>query len=337
MSSSPFSPVIEITRGKILESIHYGAIAVVAPQGNLVASYGDPNHFSYLRSSAKPIQALPLIESGGQKHYEFTPQEIALICSSHSGTDAHSKVARSIQSKVGITEKDLLCGLHRPYHTETSHRMLRDDEPLTENRHDCSGKHSGMLALAKMNNFPLDSYLDPEHGVQQLILNTFSEMTGVKVDEIGIGIDGCTAPNFSVPLQNAAWAWAKLVDPSDLAPSRAQACHTITQAMIAHPDMVAWTDRFDTALMMASNGKIVSKGGAEGYLGIGLLAGAISLGSPALGIAIKIADGDLKNRARPAVALEVLRQLGALSPSIFQALKDYGPISDVLNWRKLVV
>lgn len=334
---TPYAPILEVTRGDTVESVQYGALAIVDPQGHLVASYGDPTTITFLRSTAKPFQALPFIIAGGHDYYHLTQEEIALICASHSGTDAHVAVARRIQAKAGIGEGDLMCGVHPPYDKTTADAMLLRGEQPTANRHNCSGKHTGMLAFAKMTGEPLDSYLELDHPVQQRILHTLAELSGLPEEEIHLGIDGCSAPNFALPLYNAAWAWARLADPSGLSPQTAQACRVITGAMTAHPEMVGGPQRFDTELMQIGGGKVVVKAGAEGFEGIGILPGALGPDSGALGIAIKISDGDSSGRARGAVSLEVLRQLGLFSADELAPLSAFGPSKPIQNWRKLVV
>jgi L-asparaginase II len=346
MTDSPYLPVYELTRGKTVESIHDGAVAVVDVTGKLIAWYGDPDATTFLRSSAKPFQALPFIESGGQDEFGLTPKEIALLCASHSGTDEHVSVARSIQSKTGVKESELLCGVHEPMDLATATALRERKETPTPNRHNCSGKHSGMLAYTKLKQrrgelLPPDlPYIDPAHPMQGEILKTFAEMCGVPVEQVAGGIDGCSAPNFAIPLRFAAFGLARLSDPEagGVGPeARVAACHTITAAMMSHPDMVGGPGRFDTRLMMLTKGRIVSKGGAEAFQGIGLMPGAIGPGSPAMGIALKIADGDNRQMVRAAVSLEVLRQLGALSEAEQAALSDIGPCLLRYNWRKIEV
>jgi L-asparaginase II len=337
MSNPSFLPLVEFTRGSTVESVQFGALAVVDPQGNLIASYGDPNTVTFLRSTAKPFQLLPFIEAGGHNHYQFSQQEIALMCASHSGTDQHVEVVSGIQRQAGIKESDLMCGVHPPGHKKTAESLLLRAEEPTPNRHNCSGKHTGMLAFAKMNGEPLESYLERDHPVQQRILQTFAELCSLPLEEIQIGTDGCSAPNFAVPLVNAAWAWARLADPSSLANSRANAIRTIVQAMMAYPEMVGGPERFDTALMQTAKGRVVAKGGAEGYEGMAILPGAIGPDSTALGVALKISDGDGYGRAVAAVSLEILRQLGVLSSQELQSLEAFGPKRVVRNWRKLAV
>lgn len=346
MDQSDFSPVFQVTRGETDESLHWGAVAVVDVHGRLVASYGNPKTVTFLRSTAKPFQALPLLSHGGQAAYNLTPREIALMAASHSGTDEHVSVAQAMQTKTGVAEADLLCGVHHPTHEATAEAMRERREAPTPNRHNCSGKHTGMLAFARLLDEVQDPdedglpYIDPVHPIQQEILQAFAVMVGMPPERVALGTDGCSAPNFAVPLYNTALAYARLCDPDTggvQPPERAAACRTITSAMIFNPDMVAGPGRFDTRLMEAGKGRLVAKGGAEGYQGVGLMPGALGPGSPAMGIAVKIADGDQKSRARPAVVLEVLRQLNALTQAELALLADFGPVYPVENWRQLKV
>jgi len=346
MSTSAYIPVFEIKRGKTVESIHNGSIAIVDVHGNLIAWYGDPNAVTFLRSTAKPFQALPFLEHGGQTAFHLSPREIAVICASHSGTDEHVEVIRTLQARAGVSESELLCGVHQPYDRPTAEALAQRQEQPTANRHNCSGKHTGMLAYVKMEvnegkEFPsgLD-YIDPEHPIQKKILHTFAEMCGLPVDQIRLGVDGCSAPNFAAPLRNVALAYARMCDPEagNVVPfERAAACRSIVSAMMSNPDMVGGPGQFDTRLMQIAAGRIVSKGGAEGYQGLGLMPDALSPGSPAVGIALKIGDGDARGKARSAVALEILRQLGGLSKEALQALSSFGPSFPVHNWREIVV
>lgn len=340
MPAAPYSPLLELTRGRIVESIHLGAIAVVDALGRLIASYGDPQAVSYLRSTAKPFQALPFIENDGHKFYNLSRREIALMCASHSGTDEHVAVVQGMQGKIGINEADLQCGVHPLSHGPTLEAMRQRGEKVTPNRNNCSGKHTGMLAYACMKGLPKEGYLDPAHPIQQDILHTFAAMCQLPAERIEIGTDGCSAPNFAVPLYNAALGIARLCDPETggiQPPARQVACHIIREAMTTHPEMVGGPDSFDTRLMQATSGRILAKSGAEGFFGLGLRIGRLRPGSPGLGIAIKVADGDTSYRVRPAVALETLRQLGELEPSEVDQLADYGPVSPLHNWQGLKV
>jgi L-asparaginase II len=351
MSNSSYQPIFQLTRGDIVESLHFGAIAVSAADGKLVAWYGDPGLVTFTRSSAKPFQALPFLENGGMAKYGLTLQEVALLCASHSGTDEQMLVLRSIQAKTGVRESDLLCGTHIVYDRKTAEAMRERGEEPTPNRHNCSGKHTGMIAFSHMLGISLDPdhmpYIDPNHPVQRKILATLAELSDVKPEEIHLGIDGCSAPNFALPLQNFALAFARLCQPDGLPEKRVDACRLISKAMLTYPEMIGGPDNFDTALMQAAQGKVICKGGAEGFQAFGIMPGAIKPGSPALGVTFKVSDGDLKGhnfpagdprgRVRPAVTLEILRQMGAFTAQDLEKLADYGPEFPVENWRKLKV
>jgi len=328
--------LVECTRGSMVESIHFGALAVASSHGKLLASVGDPQLTTFLRSSAKPFQALPFIERGGAEHFGLTDREIAILCASHSGTDEHVAVLRTIQSKVGIAEDQLLCGAHNPYHEPTTQALLLRGEKPTPIRHNCSGKHTGMLAHALLRSLPLEDYINPQHAVQQTILQAFAEMCDVKPEEIHLGVDGCSAPVFAVPLYNAALAMARLAEPIGLPAPRAAALQRIFRAMAANGDMVAGPGRFDTLIMSLMGGNLVAKAGAEGYEVISLLPGLIGAGSPGIGIAFKIADGDTSGRARPLVGIEILRQLGVLSAEQIAGLAGFDR-RPLYNWRKLPI
>ena len=338
-------PLFEVTRGNIVESVHYGSIAVVDANGKLISSYGDPKAVAFLRSSAKPFQVLPFVEHGGMENFGFTPHELALACASHEGSDLHVQTVEEIQKKVGIDEGNLQCGIHMPSDVDAFRSLIVNGKQPTPNRNNCSGKHSAMLAYAKLRGLPLENYLDLEHPIQQDILASFAEMCLLPVKEIGLGTDGCSAPNFAVPLYNAAFAFARLCDPNELAEVRASACRKITSAMTTYPEMVSGYGEFDCELMKVGAGRVVCKRGAEGYQIIGLLPGALGPDSPGIGIALKVSDGDASrmsldlahnNRVRPAVTLEVLRQLGALSSKQEQALAAFGPGKSIKNHRGIV-
>ncbi len=337
MTETQYAPILELTRGDTIESVHFGALAVVDSAGRLLASYADPYLVTFMRSSAKPFQALPFVEAGGPAHYALSDRELAVMCASHAGTDSHVEVVSGIQARAGLTEADLMCGMHVPHDKQTANALVRRGEKPTANRHNCSGKHTGMLAFARMNGEPQESYLEIDHPVQQRIQQTLAEMCSLDVSEIQLGTDGCSAPNFALPLYHAAWGIARLVDPAGLPEGRAAACRQIVQAMVRAPEMISGPDRFDTRLMQAAGGRVIAKAGAEGYQVVGILPGALGPGSVGVGIALKISDGDAASRARPAVILEVLRQLGALDESALAAMAEFGPVCPIQNWRKLLV
>jgi L-asparaginase II len=336
MTPHPYQPVVEATRGEIVESIHHGAFARVSANGELLSEWGDPHHVTFMRSSAKPLQVLSFVEAGGVDKYHITGEELSIMCASHSGTDHHLGVITRLQEKIGIQESDLLCGVEPPYDPPTFAALIRRNEAFRPRRHECSGKHTGMLANALMRDFPLADYINPQHPIQKIILGTCAEMVDLPVDQLIIGIDGCSAPVFAVPLYNAALAIARVCDPSLLSMQRAAACGQIVHAMTTYPEMVAGPNEFDTELMHAANGKVISKMGAEGYQIIGILPGILSPNSPGVGIALKIADGDLGSRARSVVALEILRHYKVLTAEELKSLEKFDTRT-IPNWRDLKV
>lgn len=350
-------PLVEITRGNIVESLHYGAAAVVSADGRLLASSGNPDTVAYLRSSAKPFQVLPFLAAGGMQHYNLTLEEVAIMCASHSGTDRHVQVIHGILDKIGLSEEVLQCGIHPPMDAATYVRMMRDQETPTPARHNCSGKHSGFLAFAAMTGAPIGNYLDLAHPVQQHILANFAEFCNLPVEEVELGTDGCSAPVFAVPLRNAALAMARLVDPAYSPVRMKDACQTVVEAMQAFPEMTAGPGRFDTRLTECGEKRWILKAGAEGYQILGILPGVLSPGSPGAGIAIKVSDGDLSRptpatdagieelvslkgnpggRSIPLVTLEILRQLKILNAGCQDSLKAFDR-RPVYNWQKLPV
>ena len=338
-------PLFEVTRGDVVESVHYGSIAVVDSNGRLLASYGDPQAVAFLRSSAKPFQLLPFVEAGGVEYYQFTPRELSIACASHEGSDLHVQTVEGLQQKIGLEETSLLCGIHMPGDVEAFKSLVVSGGQPTPNQNNCSGKHTAMLAYAKMRSLPLKNYLDLNHPIQQDILASFAAMSKLPVDEIQIGTDGCSAPNFAIPLYHAALAMARLCDPRDLPAQRASACRKITAAMTTHPEMVSAYGEFDEQLMRVGNGNIVCKRGAEGYQIVGVLPGGLGPNSPGMGIALKVSDGDPSrmalnlthsNRVRPAVTLETLCQLGVLSLEQQQTLASFGPVKPIKNHQGIV-
>lgn len=336
-------PILELTRGRVVESTHFGSIAVVDSAGKLLHSYGDPDGVAFLRSSAKPFQAIPFVERGGVEHFNFTQSELSISCASHETAQMHLDTVRAMQAKIGIQENDLQCGAHLPGDASTLKMVIQQNITPTPNFNNCSGKHTAMLAHAKMRGLPLDNYLDIYHPIQQDILAVFSEMCGIEKERVELGVDGCSAPNFAIPLFNSALGMAHLCDPRTLSEARTKACRKITSAMTAHPEMVSNHGEFDCELMKVGEGKIVTKRGAEGFQIIGLMPGVY--GENGVGIAFKVTDGDASRmndalessaRVRPAITLEILRQLKALNETQLQSLAKFGPKKQIKNHRGIL-
>jgi len=322
-------PLVQIIRGSRLEAVYRGAMAIVNARGHLIASNGDTNLTTFLRSSAKPFQLLPLVESGGADHLGFSDRELAVMAASHNGEEFHVQAVVGILARLGLDESALQCGAHPPLHPPSARVLENAQQQPSALHNNCSGKHSGMLAQCVDRQLPIADYVSPQHPVQVAIKQTLAELASVSPDSIDVGVDGCSVPTFALPLSAAALAFARLADPSELSDPRRSALQRIASAMMAHPEMVAGTKRLDTEVMYIGKGRIVVKGGAEGYYGIGILS------SPGLGVAIKMEDGD-GGRGRNAVVIEVLRQLDALNGEGLASLAHYaaGPMK---NHRGLIV
>ncbi len=306
--------MIDVWRGNLVESRHHGDIAVVDLNGRVLWSLGDPGRVTYARSSAKPWQAIPLVESGAADHFGMSGEELALACASHNGEATHVNQVRAFLERIGVAESALQCGAHPPYHTASYEEALRSGEEITAVHNNCSGKHSAMLALAKYLDADLDTYLDLTHPVQQRILAAVSEMTVVAQDDIQIGVDGCGVPVFGLPIANMALAFAKLARPDNESATRRQTLTRLRDAMLAHPHYVAGTGRFCTSLMERAGGTVVGKAGAEGVYCAGLVEHGI-------GICVKVDDGNGRG-SYPAV-VETLAQTGLVSSSVIEALESF--------------
>ncbi|MEO6051625.1 MAG: asparaginase [Pyrinomonadaceae bacterium] len=301
-----------VIRGETIESIHRGHLIVVDGSGGVIASMGDPRTVTFIRSSAKPFQAMPFLTSGAADAFGFTEDEIAMACASHSGEKIHVEIARRMLAKTGLSESDLRCGAHPPFYEPEAHRMIAAGEKPTQLHNNCSGKHIAMLALAKHIDADIKTYDSPDSRVQKRILRCISDFTEVPESEIGIGIDGCAAPNFAVPVSAMAKSFVNLVSPRKFHDSIQTACSRIVAAMMKYPELIGGTERLDTMLMRAAPGRIISKVGADGVWLCGVL--PCEKWPTGLGIALKVEDGD-DHRARPVVAVEILHQLGILSES----------------------
>jgi L-asparaginase II len=311
-------------------------VVVARPDGEVVASTGDPDLFAFLRSSAKPFQLAPFVASGRFDEYGLGTDALAIMAASHSGEDRHVRLVQEILRRAGLTSSVLQNQVHAPYDTETAHRLLRDGEKPTALRGNCSGKHAGMVLFAKASGWPLDSYWHPDHPVQRLALETVSAVSDVPIEEIETAVDGCGVITFGMPIRGLAVAFARLADPSAVAdPPLRGALTRIRDAMMAHPELVAGERRrIDTALMRDYPMRIVSKGGAEGVLAMGLPPGALTapgpFGDTPMGIAAKVEDGNLARRAGDVVSVAALRQLGLVGDPLPAALEEFAspPILD---------
>ncbi|MCB1527249.1 MAG: asparaginase [Hyphomicrobiaceae bacterium] len=288
--------LIEVTRGPLVESFHKGALAVVTPDGTAVATLGDVAHPVFPRSAIKALQCLPLIETGAADHYGYGRQEIALACASHTGTERHALLAQKMLADAGLGEQALGCGAHMPLGSGAQRELIRSGRDATQLHNNCSGKHAGMLATAKHLAEPLQNYWLPSHPVQQRVHTTLCDLTGLKLDDRVMGFDGCSLPNWAMPLSSLARVFARLVTKTDMKPDRARAVDRILDACWSEPELVAGPGRADTVVMRKLPGRIFMKTGAEG-----VYAGAFP--ELELGFALKIDDGTTRASAGAVIAL----------------------------------
>lgn len=300
-------------RNNVIESIHRVAAAVVDSSGKLLCSVGDPNFVTFLRSSAKPFQAVPVVESGAAEAFGFTQQEIAIIAGSHNGEKKHVRVVQSILKKIGLNKSYLQCGAHVP-HYYTALNLTPPKKKFSFLEHNCSAKHAGMLALCVYKGWNLKNYLDPRHPVQKLDLKVISELCEYPQAKIGIGIENCGAPTFALPLRNMAIGFAKLKSFKSKDQVTSQSLQVVADSMWKYPDMVSGRGRLDYELAVASKGNILSKGGAEALHCSVLLDKGYAL-------AVKIIDGSA--RAIAPASIEAYRQLGILNKRQLRELADY--------------
>src|SRR2546423_3719478 len=329
------APLVEVRRGSIVESRHRGHVAAVDGDGKASASLGEPETVTYLRSSAKPFQAVPLVTSGAADRFGFDERELAVACGSHSGQDVHAETVAAMLRKIGLDESFLKCGIHEPFDRTTAERLRERGERPSILRNNCSGKHTGMLALALHLGAPPENYDDPGGPVQQAILRSVSQFSGVTAGEVAVATDGCGVPVFGMPVRAMALMYARLVaPPGEFDEATRRACVRLVAAMTEHPEMVGGTtERFDPAIMRAARGRVVSKVGAEGVYTAGVL--PCEQWPRGLGLAFKIEDGE-DRRARPTVAIESLRQLGVLDENARRATASYASFP-VLNHRSDIV
>ena len=315
-------PLVQVRRGAITESRHRGHIVVAEPDGEIVASLGAPETVTFLRSSAKPLQAVPLLVSGAAEKFGFTDKEVAIACASHNGEPIHTELVASMLEKIGLGPEALRCGVHEPFSLEVAAQLRERGEAPNVLQNNCSGKHAGMLAVAKHLGAPVENYETPENAVQKAIADAVSQFSGVAVTDMAVGIDGCAAPIFGVTVKAMALAYARLVSPPpSFDKATRDACERIVRVMSSYPELIGGTsDRLDTEVMRAAPGMLISKVGAEGVYTAGIK--PCEQWPRGLGIALKIEDGEDK-RARPTVVIESLRQLGVLKDESLEAVAHY--------------
>lgn len=295
------NPILcETTRGTMVESRHMGAFAVVKASGEVVTSAGDIDRAVYARSAIKPLQAIPLVESGAIKNFEFSLKELSLSCASHNSEPTHVLAVKALLQRLDLSVGDLECGAHLPLLVPAAHEMIRNNEEPDAAHNNCSGKHCGFLATARHLGESTAGYIQPDHPVQLRLRKMLSEMTDTNLDAAPTGADGCGIPVIGMSLKATAYAMARFADPSGLAPQRAGACQSIFDAVTREPFMVAGTDRFCTDVMTTLGQRVLVKTGAEAFF-------CAAIPHLSLGVALKIDDGS--TRGSESVMATLLAQL----------------------------
>jgi L-asparaginase II len=338
-------PLANVYRGSAVESFHSGSIAVVDAHGRLLASIGDPNLRTFLRSAAKPFQAIPLLEYGGVDEYELTGEEIALTCGSHGGEPIHVSTAAALLRKGEFDESDLLCGAHAPYDEKAAAELRASGEAPSPLHNNCSGKHAGMLLATQAMDVPSERYIDAGHPLQVLMRTTVADFAGLTADDVPIAVDGCGVPAFYLSLYRAAFAYARLMASSEGAGAAgaleqyAESAAHVVDAMTVFPQYVAGAWSMTTPLMASFAGELLAKEGAEGFYAMAiapplaaLLTKQLRLAEgTAIGIALKIHDGSMA-RGRNPVVLKTLELLGIDLASRPELHRDRGwPLRNVVG------
>lgn len=316
LSAPRHVPLAVTTRGGFPELVHIGSIAVVDERGKLIAGVGDPQGLNFTRSSLKPLQALGFVEDDGMARLGFDSQQLALMCASHNGEAMHVATAQRMLQTIDARESDLQCGCHEPSYFSTVGQKAPAGARWNQLFHNCSGKHSGFLAYCRLHGHPFAKYLDPESPLQQRVRDNVQQFAGGA--ELPMGIDGCSAPNFAMPLAGLARAFGAL------ARGDTPALAALRYAMARHADLVSGSGRSDLALMQTGwkagsvdqgkDGDWVAKIGADGVQAIGIR-------SKGIGLAVRVADGN--KRALLAVTVELLRQLGLIDDPATTPLARY--------------
>jgi len=314
-------PLTTVNRGGTIESVHMGSVAVVDRDGRLLYSAGDAQTLTFTRSALKPLQALPFVAGGGVERFGYSQPQVALLCASHSGEPRHVDAAADMLARAGNAVSDLQCGSHAPTYFDLRGE-LPPPPPYSPLAHNCSGKHSGMLAYCVQCGHSKHDYLAFDHPLQQAIRRAVATFTGAPEERLVAGVDGCSAPNYAVPLSGLARAFARLAS-ATVDQDYGRAPKALADAMTAHPEMVSGERRNDLAFTRAGQGDWVTKIGAEGVQAVGIR-------SRGWGIAIKVTDGNPRGLHPATVA--VLDQLGLLDEGATKALAGWGhPV--VNNYR----
>lgn len=306
--------LVEVLRGGSVESHHRGSYAVTDARGRVVVAAGSIEEPVYPRSAVKPLQALPLIETGAADAAGLLPRQIALACASHKAEPSHVDAVRSWLAAIGLDEGALECGAHPPGSPDAAAELTRQGQPPSPAHNNCSGKHTGFLCTAVHLGEDPRGYIGRDHPVQRRVAAALAEMTGVDLEATSCGCDGCGIPTYGIPLHGLARGMARMADTSDLSPKRAAAATRILDAMAAEPFYVSGSESFVTECMRVAGDSVRVKTGAEGVY-------AAALPHLGYGVALKIDDG--ASRASELAMAALLKALGCFTEAQERALDPY--------------
>lgn len=306
--------ITNVTRGGIVESCHHGNVVVANSAGEILAYAGDPEMVTFMRSAAKPLQALNVYKSGAIDKFHFASKEKSIMCASHYGEDMHREVIQGMLDKMGYTLDQLLCGSPLSISTDYQQQQLRENHVLTPANSDCSGKHCGFLSVCNTKGYSLEDYDQLEHPMQQEVLGILGEFCDMKPEEFPIGIDGCGVPVHGMSLRTMAMAYARFANPEYAPEEYNRGCTELFAAMNAEPEMLAGTDGFCTEFLKQTHGQFCGKLGAEAVYCIGVK-------GKDLGVVVKVEDGSY--RALYVAVMHALKQLELLSDEEAKALESF--------------
>ena len=318
--------LVEVYRANVLESFHRGVICVVNKKNEVIFSKGNVEQICYPRSAMKFIQVLPLLVLGGMEKFDFTLQEIAIMCGSHNAELEHLAVVDSILSKIGLDKNDLFCGPQYPSSKRDADQLIRENKKPEHIHNNCSGKHAGMLALCQIMNLPIQDYIQPNHTIQQLILDYVEKIYEYPKEKMVTALDGCSAPIYSIPVLNQAIGFKNLVS-NNYEEKLANACKIVVEAVSKYPFLVAGSKRYCTDMMQITAPQIIGKTGAEGIF-------CMSLTEQKLGVCIKIDDGKMLPQYNVAQAFVAASKL--FSDEELEPLHHYLQ-EPLINFNKLNV
>lgn len=323
--ANPLNPIlVERWRADVLESFHRGVICMVDGDGKVIFEAGDTGQVCYPRSALKLFQILPLLESGAVDEFGFTMEEIAIMVGSHNGEAEHLRVVESILKKIGMPSKALQCGAQYPTLTEDRNALIKADKEPNDLHNNCSGKHAGFLAWCIYGGFETEGYLETSHPLHKAILDVTAEMHEYPAEKMTVGLDGCSAPIFSLPVYNQAVGFKNLLNAERFGEKRKQSCDIVIKAMTEYPFMVAGHKRYCTELMQVCGSRVFGKTGADGVYSLGFI-------EEKIGCTIKIDDGLMGPQYN--VAQAILEKTGIFEPEVLKKLHPYME-APIINWAK---